>query len=88
LVDDDFAAMQTIAVILGAIGVIGFGVSAFSLFICWGYFLLKITGNSSFSMEQDRMVAKLSSLFLKTFLFSIAYLVGFIILIHLIGLPK
>lgn len=80
--------MHLIIIVLGVLGILGFGMSVISLFIYWVYLVLKITHNYSPSIEQDRMVAKLSILSLKIFLFSIAYMFMLVFLVNLFGRSK
>jgi len=80
--------MKVIFILFGSIGFIGFGISAFSLFILWGYLLLRITGHYSASVEQDAVARKLGVLWGKLFVFSIAYTVIYIIVAKIIGPPS
>jgi hypothetical protein len=77
--------MHVIIMLLGAIGFATFGVSAFSLFILWGYLLLRITGHYSASVEQDALAKKLAVLFGKLFGFSVVYYVVLVVVANVIG---
>jgi hypothetical protein len=79
--------VQGVLVFLGFIGFAGFGISAFSLFILWGYLLLRITGHYSGTVEQDARARKLGVFFGKLFAYSIAYAVVLVIVIHIVGPP-
>ena len=79
--------MQTVLLTLSAIGFATFGVSAFSLFILWIYFLLRITGHYSGTAERDAKARQLGRFFGKLFGFSIAYAIALIVVIHVVGPP-
>jgi len=79
--------VQEILLFLGVIGFVAFGVSAFSLFILWGYLLIRITGHYSGSIEQDALARRLGVFFGKMFAISIAYTVVFIVVVHIIRPP-
>jgi hypothetical protein len=80
--------MKPILLLLGSIGVGGFAVGGFSLFLLWGYFCIRITGHYAGSPEKDAKAKKLAILFAKVFGYSIAYMIALIVVIHLIGPPR